>query len=150
MTMLKKNKLREIIDHLIIFSKAQLSAFVGGLTDYFVMIFFTELFHLHYTLSIVIGGIIGAIVNFSLNKTWTFRSRDVAYKNTVRQQLMRFVLVVINSIFLKSMGTYAITTFLKLDYKISRIIVDLIVSIAFNYTLQRFWVFRKKKSSIRG
>jgi hypothetical protein len=50
------------------FSKAQLSAFSGGMIDYGVMIFLTELFHLHYTVSILISGVIGAVINFSLNK----------------------------------------------------------------------------------
>ena len=44
---------------------------------------------------------------------------------------MRFILVVINSITLKSLGTYIITKFFKIDYKISRIIIDLFVSITF-------------------
>ena len=142
---MKKNKLQKIAKNLIVFSKAQLSAFVGGITDYFIMIFFTEVFHLHYTISIVIGGIIGAVVNFSLNKIWTFSSNNDTYKNSLSQQVIRFILVVINSIFLKSMGTYAITTFLKLDYKISRIITDLFVSIVFNFTLQKFWVFKRSR-----
>ncbi len=145
MILLKKNKLKKIIENLIVFSKAQLSAFVGGITDYLFMIFFTEFFHVHYTISIAIGGIIGAIINFSLNKTWTFRSKNKTYKNSMPQQVVRFIMVVINSITLKSFGTYLVTTFLKLDYKISRIIVDLFISIAFNYTLQRFWVFKKNK-----
>jgi len=52
---------------------------------------------------------------------------------------------VINSILLKSSGTYLVTTFLRIDYKISRIIVDLIVSIALNYNLQKYWVFKSVK-----
>ena len=127
----------------IVFGKAQLSAFVGGIIDYAIMIFFTEVFHVHYTVSIVIGGLIGAVVNFSLNNKWAFHSQNNLYKNSLRKQLLKFVLVVVNSIFLKSMGTYAITTFLDIDYKFSRIITDLIVSIGFNYTLQRYWVFKK-------
>jgi len=145
-TLEKKNKLvinSNIIGQLIVFAKAQLSAFIGGLTDYAIMVFFTEVFHVHYTVSIVIGGIIGAVVNFSMNKKWTFHSENSTYKNSMHKQLLKFVLVVINSIFLKSMGTYAITTFMRIDYKISRLITDLFVSIGFNYSLQRYWVFKK-------
>ncbi|HOL29327.1 MAG TPA: hypothetical protein PLH58_03660, partial [Paludibacteraceae bacterium] len=36
-----------------------------------------------------------------------------------------------------------ITTILVIDYKFSRIITDLIISIGFNYNLQKHWVFRK-------
>lgn len=144
-TLEKKSRLltNSTFAKIIVFAKAQISAFIGGMTDYAIMIFFTEVFHLHYTISIVIGGVIGAIVNFSLNKTWTFYSNDKLYKNTMRKQLLKFIFVVLNSILLKSSGTYAITTFLRIDYKISRLITDLFVSLGFNYTLQRYWVFKK-------
>jgi len=144
-TLEKKSKLltNSTIAKIIVFVKAQVSAFIGGMTDYAIMIFFTEVFHLHYTISIVIGGIIGAVVNFILNKTWTFYSNDKHYKNSMRKQLLKFIFVVLNSILLKSSGTYAITTFLSIDYKISRLITDLFVSLGFNYILQRYWVFKK-------
>lgn len=143
--MKKKSRtdIRKWQEKLLLFIKAQFSAFLGGVVDYLIMIFCTEIFHMHYTISIAIGGVIGAIVNFSLNNRWTFYSKDIPYKNTVPEQLMKFVLVVINSIILKSSGTYFITTFLRFDYRISRIAADLFVSIVLNYTLQKYWVFRK-------
>jgi putative flippase GtrA len=144
-TLKKKNKTNNMLHRIVVFTKAQFSAFVGGLTDYTIMIFFTEIFHVHYTVSIAIGGVIGAIINFSLNKTWTFHTKDIPYQDSFSKQLMKFVLVVTNSIVLKSTGTYLITTFLGVDYKISRLLTDLFVSIAFNYTLQKFWVFKKNK-----
>ena len=146
-TMKKENRIKTstLFDKIFVFAKAQVSAFIGGMTDYGIMVFFTEVFHVHYTISIAIGGVIGAVVNFSLNRRWTFRLRDRSYKNSINKQMMKFVLVVLNSIFLKSSGTYLVTTFLRIDYKISRIIVDLIVSIALNYNLQKYWVFKSVK-----
>ncbi|MFA6713629.1 MAG: GtrA family protein [Bacteroidales bacterium] len=130
---------------ILIFGKAQVSALIGGLVDYGIMIFFTEVFNVHYIISIAIGGFVGAIVNFGINKGWTFHSNSVPYKHPVWRQIGRFTIVVLNSIILKSSGTYFITSLFKLDYKISRIIVDLIVSFAFNYNLQKFWVFKKRQ-----
>jgi putative flippase GtrA len=143
--MKKKSRtdIRKWHEKLLVFIKAQLSAFLGGVVDYLMMIFCTEIFHVHYTLSIAMGGVIGAIVNFSLNTKWTFYSKNIPYKNSVPEQLIKFVLVVINSILLKSTGTFLITTFLGFDYRISRIAADLFVSIVLNYTLQKYWVFRK-------
>lgn len=126
-----------------VFARAQVSAFTGGTLDYLVMIACTELLHIHYTISILISGVIGAILNFSLNRYWTFQS-DVAYKSPVGIQLVKFILVVAGSILLKSSGTYFLTTWLRLDYKISRILVDIVVSLGFNYTLQTYWVFKKQ------
>jgi len=135
-----------MIEKLFMFTKAQVSSGIGGIVDYIIMILCTELLGIHYTISIAIGGIIGAIINFSLNKTWTFQSKTSSYKYSSRRQFSRFAIVVINSIALKAAGTYYFTTFYRIDYEISRVITDLIVSIVFNYTLQRHWVFRKERS----
>lgn len=135
----------KLFEKLIVFSKAQASALMGGTTDYLIMIFFTEVFHVHYTISIVIGGIIGAVVNFSLNRGWTFHSKTLSYENSVRKQFLIFMLVVFNSVVLKITGTFLITTTFNIDYKISRLVTDLIISIIFNYSLQKYWVFRKAK-----
>jgi putative flippase GtrA len=132
-----------MIEKLFIFTKAQVSSFFGGIVDYCIMILCTELLGIHYTISIGIGGIIGAIVNFSINKKWTFQSKESTYKHSSTNQLIRFALVVANSIALKAAGTYCFTTFCGIKYGISRIITDLIVSVLFNYMLQRHWVFKK-------
>lgn len=125
-----------------VFAKAQMSAFTGGLLDYSVMIFCTEILHIHYTISIAIGGVIGAVLNFSVNRYWTFNDNK-AHHLPVGTQLIKFIFVVAGSIALKSSGTYLFTNWWKLDYKITRIIVDIIVSLGFNYVLQKYWVFRK-------
>lgn len=129
--MLKKKSIQ-------VFGKAQVSAFVGGLCDYGIMIFCVEFLHLYVKSSIVIGGLIGAVINFSINKYWTYQSK----KPSLTSQLIKFYIVVAGSIFLKSNGTVLLTSILHIDYKITRIIVDLFVSIGFNFMLQKYWVFR--------
>ena len=124
------------------FCKAQFSAFTGGMFDYAVMIFCVEFFNIHYTKSILISGLLGALVNFSINKYWTYQAKGAG----LRKQLMKFYLVVLGSIALKSFGTYLFTENLRIDYKISRLLIDLFVSIGFNYMLQKHWVFKKEKS----
>ncbi len=126
---------------ILTFGKAQFSAFIGGMFDYGIMIVLTEYGHLHYTRSIIISGMFGAIINFSVNRYWTFNNRTVSKT----RQLRRFVFVVLGSILLKSSGTYLLTELLKLDYKISRICIDAVVSLGFNYTLQKYWVFKHDK-----
>ena len=124
-----------------IFAKAQFAAFFGGIFDYMVMIGCTEFLHIHYTRSIIISGLLGALVNFSINRYWTYS----AHKSAFSYQLLRFYMVVLGSIFLKSTGTWLITENFHLDYKFSRLIVDLFVSIGFNFMLQKYWVFKKKE-----
>lgn len=126
------------------FIKAQFSAFAGGVVDYMTMIFFTELAGIHYTLSIAIGGLVGALVNFSINRFWTFKLKDQD-RGSVNSQLLKFCIVLSGSILLKTSGTYILTETLGIDYRVSRLVVDLIVSILFNYTLQKYWVFEWAK-----
>ena len=128
-----------MIQSVFIFLKAQISAFIGGLVDYFSMIFFTEVVGIFYANSIVISGLIGAVVNFSINRNWTFQTKN----SNLKWQLTKFSVVVLGSIFFKSTGTYLLTNYLEIDYKITRILVDAIVSFGYNYPVQRFWVFKK-------
>ncbi len=135
-----------MLEKIFVFTKAQISSFLGGAIDYLIMILCTEFLGIHYTISIAIGGVIGAFVNFSINKKWTFNTKGYHYKYSFRKQLSAFILVVINSILLKASGTYYITTYYKIGYGFSRVIMDLIVSVCINYNLQRHFIFKKIRS----
>lgn len=121
------------------FAKAQASAFLGGVFDYLLMVLLTEWCSIFYTYSILISGTAGAVVNFSLNRYWAFNA--TTEKKLV--QLRRFVVVVAGSVLLKSSGTYLLTETAGFDYKISRLCIDALVSFGFNFTLQKYWVFKK-------
>lgn len=123
-----------------VFIKAQLSAFTGGLADYLIMILLTQGAGLFYVYSIWLSGMAGAVVNFSINRHWTFKHNSVSTLSS----LPRFMVMVLMSILLKSAGTYLLTSAAGLDYKISRICTDALVSIGFNFTLQKYWVFKHR------
>jgi putative flippase GtrA len=137
-----RNRRDVLFQRLVTFARAQFSAFTCGMCDYVIMILLTEFTKTHYTVSIAIACTIGAIMNFSVNKYWTFYSHKSSYKFSLTQQLWRFLFVVTSSIGLKILGTYLLTSYVHIDYKISRLITDLIVSIFYNYMLQRHWVFK--------
>ncbi len=128
------------VDEVKAFSKAQASAFLGGAVDYIVMLLCVEVFGWHYVLGIIAGGIVGAVVNYMINRYWTFKGKEDRMSN----QIGKYLLVLAGSIFFKSVGTSLFTELLGLDYKISRILTDLIVSLGWNYVLQRFWVFKNQ------
>lgn len=125
---------------IFVFGKAQLSAFIGGICDWIIFLICVKS-GIHYTISIWISGFLGALVNFSLNKYWTYHANE----ENISNQLFKFYFVVIGSVALKSVGTFMMTEGLSLDCRISRLVVDLVVSLGYNYTLQRFWVFRINK-----
>jgi putative flippase GtrA len=123
------------------FLKAQVAAFLGGITDYGLMILLTEVFKLHFTISILISGTLGSIINFSINRFWVFKNQ-YGYSNHVNSQLFKFALVVLGSISLKSLGTLIFQKVFQIDYRIGRLITDLFVSYGFNYPLIKNWVFK--------
>ena len=123
------------------FLQAQIAAFVGGITDYALMILLTEVFQLHFTFSILISGSVGAIVNFSINRFWVFKNQS-GYSSRINSQLFKFALVVLGSISLKSFGTLILQKVFQIDYRIGRLITDSFVSYGFNYPLIKYWVFR--------
>jgi len=129
-----------------LFLKAQVSAFSGGLTDYGLMILLTEWLHIHFTISILISGTVGGIVNFCINRFWAFKGSG-DYCSSASGQLIRFFTVVLGSISLKSGGTYLLQKILNVDYKIGRLLIDSVVSYGFNYPLMKYWVFKISKSS---
>jgi len=121
------------------FGKAQLSAFLGGLSDFAIYTFCLQVLGYSAHGSNVISGGLGAIVNFSINRYWAFDSKTTAIGN----QLWKFVLVVIGSITLKSTGIYLLVDYLFFNPFYSKLIVEVLVSLGFNFTMQKYWVFKK-------
>ncbi|CAA9200647.1 hypothetical protein FLA105534_03158 [Flavobacterium bizetiae] len=126
---------------IITFLRAQVAAFIGGITDYGLMILLTEVGKLHFTFSILISGTIGAIINFSINRFWVFKNQS-GYSSHINSQLLKFALVVLGSISLKSFGTLVLQKAFQIDYRIGRLITDSFVSYGFNYPLIKYWVFK--------
>ncbi|MCI0920286.1 GtrA family protein [Sphingobacterium rhinopitheci] len=132
MTLFNFSKVKE-------FLRAQLSAFVGGLFDFGIYTLCYKFFGISAPFSNVVSGSLGAVVNFTINRYWSFKSADQA----IGQQLWKFVIVVIGSITLKSSGIYVLVDLLHMNFLASKVIVEIIVSLGFNFVLQKFWVFKK-------
>ncbi|WP_159633662.1 GtrA family protein [Sphingobacterium composti Ten et al. 2007 non Yoo et al. 2007] len=121
------------------FLKAQLSAFLGGMTDLAIYSFCFKVLNFSAPFSNAISGSLGAIVNFVINRYWSFGNT----KNSIGSQLWKFVIVVIGSIMLKSIGIHYFVDVWKWHFLLSKLLVEIIVSLGFNFTLQKYWVFKK-------
>lgn len=120
------------------FLKAQLSAFIGGIVDLGIYSFCFKVIGISAPFSNVLGGGVGAVVNFTINRYWSFKNTRVS----VGEQLTKFVLVVCGSILLKSLGIYLLVVLLQYHFLLSKLLVELVVSLGFNFVLQKYWVFR--------
>ena len=126
-------------DKLRVFLRAQLSAFIGGLSDFGIYTFCYTVLKFTAPFSNVISGSLGAILNFTINRYWSFGNTQ----KSIGSQLWKFIIVVAGSIALKSLGIHLLVDIWHLHFLLSKLIVEIIVSLGFNYTLQRFWVFKQ-------
>ncbi|WP_344674870.1 GtrA family protein [Sphingobacterium kyonggiense] len=121
------------------FFKAQFSAFLGGLADFGIYTFCYKILLFTAPFSNVVSGSLGAIVNFTINRYWSFNNTAVP----LASQLWKFILVVVGSITLKSLGIHLLVDIWHWHFLLSKLILEIVVSLGFNFTLQKYWVFRK-------
>lgn len=111
---------------------------MGGVFDYVAMVSCKEVVGIDAKDAIRISGALGAVVNFSLDRYWAFQKVD----SPVGGQVWKFISVVLGGILLKPEATPFVSQVFGIDYKVGRLAVELVVSLGFNYPLQRYWVFR--------
>jgi len=112
--------------------------------DFTVMFAFVKLVHLKPVVATVIGASGGALTNFAVNRSFTYR----AGTGRPGGQLWKFVVVSAASLGLNALGEYCFFSLLGLQFMLARVITAIIVSNGWNYPMLRFFVFsgRSKKT----
>lgn len=82
------------------------------------------------------GCAVGAVVNFTVNRVWTFGSHDAPFP-----QARRYAFVSLTSALLNSGGVAVILLLPDVDYRIAWLIVRAAVFALWNFPLQRDYVF---------
>jgi putative flippase GtrA len=118
-----------------------ISSLVGTGADFATMIGAVELLRLSPVTGTVMGAAIGGFTNFWLGRHFTFRSRSMR----VSRQLFRYGLVSAASLALNGLGEHLFITFIASSYVLGRILVASVVNNAWNYPMQRFFVFAERK-----
>ncbi len=121
-----------------VFAKSQIASLIGSAVDFVVMILCTEVLGIYYVISRAIGAAVGAVVNFMLNRHWTWRVSN----KKLGPQAFKYGLTATGSLILNTLGVWLCTEFIGLDYKISWLVVSLIVGIGFNFVLHKIYVFK--------
>ena len=119
------------------------TAVISTIVDYSVMVGVVELAGLGPVPATPIAAFAGAVTNFTLNRSFTYR----ATQNPLRGQLWRFVLVSACSLGWNTLGEYLFLKVPHLHYVVARVITSTIVSNVWNYPLLRFFVFSERRSS---
>lgn len=128
---------------LALLGRHQLGALVTTIVDFSTMIALVQLAHARPSIATVVGAAIGAVTNFTLGRYWIFDRRDTLGGRAPGQAL-RYALVSAASLALNAAGVWLLAERATLPYVIARTLVAVFVSLAWNFPMQRRFVFRAR------
>ena len=117
----------------------QAAGFIATVADFGTFNLLTYVVGIYYVTSNVFAAAIGAVVNFIISTTWAFPGS----KNSLRNQMAKYVLVSLGSLVLNTLFVYLLTDFGKLLPNISKVITAIIIASTYNFLLMRYFVFKK-------
>ncbi len=123
---------------MIRFAKAQVAAFIASAADYLTTVFLVELLGFWYLAGSTTGTVIGGITNFTIGRQWVFKGGE----RERHIQLLRYALVWSGYLALATAGVYLLTHFGRFNYLVAKVSVSLFLAVAYNYPLQKRFVFR--------
>jgi putative flippase GtrA len=119
-----------------------LTSVLSTVVDYAIMVGCVELLHVRPVPATVLGALAGATTNFTVNRHYTYQATSTA----VAGHLWRYAVVSVTSLALNAAGEALFNGVLGLHYLVARVITSVVVSNAWNYPMQRFFVFSRRTS----
>ena len=120
-----------------VFLRSLLTSLFTTALDFGSLVGLTELAHVNYVLATWIGTVVGSLSNFTINKVWAFSAREAP----TGPALARFVVVQVGASGLHTLGVWLLTRFGGLAYPVSKVVIAAVVYLAWNYPLNRRFVF---------
>ena len=121
----------------------QIAALLATVVDFAVMIAAVEFAHVGPAAGTALGALVGAAANFSLGRRWIFDSTA----ERMFPQAVRYAVVSGTSLALNSIGEYAAAERIGVPYIAARLCVSLVVSLLWNFPMQRHVVFAAQPHS---
>ena len=118
------------------FIKYSIAGAISFASDYLAFLFVIQF--AHYQIATYSGMIIGLIVSYVISKLWVFNQNKE--KNDLKVAGL-FVIVTIIGFALSGFGMYIGVELIKIDEKIMKLIVSVLVFL-FNFILKKYFVWR--------
>jgi putative flippase GtrA len=126
---------------LISFLKYLIVGSIATGTDFLLLYFFVDFFHIYYILAAAISFITAVIISYFLNKNWTFRDKE----KRLLPQLMKYIGINLVSLALSLIILYLLVEFLFVWYILAKAAAT-VVAVIWNFFAMRTWVFQKEKA----
>jgi len=121
------------------FLKAQIASVAATCVDFAVTILLVEVFRCWYVPGVAAGTISGGITYFLMGRSWVF---DAKHKE-IRPQIVKYILVWIVYLILSTCLVFIVTHFYHVSYLLSKFCVAVLMSVTYNYLLNKRFVFRR-------
>jgi putative flippase GtrA len=120
----------------------QLGAIAATLVDFATMIVLVESAGLPPEAATPLGAVLGAVTNFTLGRAWIFRRHTGHWA----AQASRYALVSAASAGWNTIGEQLVHGMGHVQYVAARAIVSFMVSLLWNFPMQRAFVFRERRA----
>lgn len=118
------------------FTKYFIVGFSGFFLDMSLLIFVKQIFSIRPVFALICTQVVLVVYNFTLNKYWSFRNKEMPHKQFVRY----FILAIWNYTF-GIIIMFLLNEKIGIDYKLVRVFT-LSISISWNFLLFKYWVYR--------
>lgn len=117
--------------------RSHVSAAIASAVDFGLLFGLTELAGVWYVTATAIGAGAGALVNFIINRHWSFEAAEFGWQG----QAWRYGVVSLGSLALNAGGAWVFTEKFGIHYSVSVLLVAFLVGTFFNYPLHRSFVY---------
>ncbi len=122
------------------FQRAWIASAVATAVDYGTFTILVEVVGVSPGTSRALGALLGAITNFTVNKLYTFRTRE----NSLWVEMPRYAAISLTSLLLNTVGVILLTEGLRWNPLIAAAVVGIAVSLCWNLPLHKIFVFREQ------
>jgi membrane protein YqaA with SNARE-associated domain len=120
------------------FYKANLSSLTASSCDYLLTIILRQFLHLDEVLASILGTIFGGMINFLIGRHWVFRSLHAPFFH----QGKRYLITWAGNLILNALGVSLLIRLGGVHYIIAKVATSITVALAYNYPIQKKYVFK--------
>ena len=117
--------------------RSQASAFIASIVDFLLTICLVEGPGMAAGTANMAGNVTGGVVNFFLNRQWTFRATD----GRISKQALKYLLVWIGYIGLSYVAIVVGTEWFNMHYLLVKVGSAVLLAIGYNYMLHKHFVY---------
>ncbi|MEO7769266.1 MAG: GtrA family protein [Ferruginibacter sp.] len=121
-----------------LFLKANVASLTASFCDYLLTIILRQFFMSDAVIASILGTVFGGIINFLIGRHWVFRSVRTPFFHQGKRYLFTWT----GNLILNALGVFLLIRIAGVNYIIAKLVTSLTVAVAYNYPIQKKYVFK--------